>query len=196
MHSNPDRAQSHLWSFWIMPCTLTRTEQARRNKLAKTRLYVKIIFNGKPVFSTDVCQLQSDFSVKWAKSSIYLWSASRIRSSSNCSSSVNHGLKGVWWPSNRPISDDNCYSLEDYEFGSSYASYMHSEDSNQVETKYTLGELKSECCYLCCLKELSKALWDRKVFYRKFLRRSKAAGTLSPRVQLRHWWRPRRQQAQ
>ena len=41
--------------------------------------------------------------------------------------------------------DDNCYSLEDYEFASSYAFYMHSEKSNQVETKYTLGELKSDC---------------------------------------------------
>ena len=51
---------------------LNRTGQARGNKLAKTHLYVKIVFKGKPVFSTDVCQLQSDFSVKWVKSSIYL----------------------------------------------------------------------------------------------------------------------------
>ena len=44
-----------------------RTEQACDNKLAKTHLYVKIVFNGKPVFSTDMRQLQSDFNVKWAK---------------------------------------------------------------------------------------------------------------------------------
>ena len=42
-------------------------EQTRRNKLSHTKVYVKIVFNGKQVFTTDICQLQNDFTVKWAQ---------------------------------------------------------------------------------------------------------------------------------
>ena len=48
---------------------------------------------------------------------------------------------------NLPMPEVNCssinYSLEDYEFASPHAFYMHLEKSNQLEIKYTSGSLKA-----------------------------------------------------
>lgn len=48
---------------------------------------------------------------------------------------------------NLPMPEVNCssvnYSLEDYEFASPHAFYMHLEKSNQLEIKYTSGVLKA-----------------------------------------------------
>jgi len=123
---------------------MIRTEQARRNKLAKTRMFVKIVFNGKPVFSTDVCQLQSDFSVKWGQIfNIFMISFpdSILLQLFEIYESKSH--ERMIAELNLPMPDANCstanYTLEDYEFASPHAFYMHSEKSNQVEIKYTSG---------------------------------------------------------
>lgn len=123
-------------------------EQARRAKLSHTKVYVKIIFNGKQVFTTDICQLQNDFTVKWAQifnifmitfpDSIVLQIFEFTDSKSN---------ERMIAQLNLPMPEEHCsthnYSLENYDFASPHAFYMHLEKSNQLEVKYTSGTLKA-----------------------------------------------------
>ena len=127
-----------------MSCIFS-TEQARRSKLAKSRVYVKIIFNDKQMFTTDLCQLQSDFTVKWAQIfNIFMitFPDSIVLQIFEFHDSKSH--ERMIAEVNLPMPEANCssvnYSLEDNEFASPHAFYMHLEKTNQVEIKYTSGE--------------------------------------------------------
>lgn len=125
-----------------------RPEQTRRNKLAKTKVYVKIFLNGKLVFTTNECQLQSDFSVRWAQIfNIYMISYT---------DSIHLQIYDYYDSKSRerllaeidlPTPDPNCtssnYSLEDFEFSSIEPFYMHLKSTNQIELFYTCGMIKT-----------------------------------------------------
>ena len=106
--------------------------------------FIKIIFNGKQVFTTDVCQLQSDFTVKWGQ----IFNIFMITFPDSIDLQIfefydSRSHERLIAEVNLPMPESNCssinYSLENYEFASSHAFYMHLEKTNQVEIKYTSG---------------------------------------------------------
>ena len=97
-----------------------------------------MIFNGKQVFITDCCQLQSDFTVKWGQIfNIFMYSFpdSILLQLFECVESKSHDDPLIS-EINLPMPEINCsslnYSLESYEFAS----------SNQFKLVYTSGILK------------------------------------------------------
>lgn len=127
---------------------IKRPEQTRRSKLAKTKVYVKIFLNDKQVYTTNECQLQNDFSVKWAQIfNIYMITFP----DSIClqifeytdSRSKERMLAEINLPMPEMSSTSANYNLEDYEFSSTEAFYMHLKTTNQSELFYTSGKLKT-----------------------------------------------------
>lgn len=100
-----------------------RSEQARRSRLARTRLYVKIFMNNKLVHTTADAQLQSDFTVKWAQIyNIYVLSSTletdsivlEIFERSDPNRATDHVVAAVCIPTPDPASTN--YALDDYQF--------------------------------------------------------------------------------
>jgi coiled-coil and C2 domain-containing protein 2A len=101
------------------------SEQKRRNLLASIKVYAKIFFNGKLVYTTNESQLQNDFSVKWGQIfNIYMLTSPEsiqlqlFEYSGNRRSSNDRFIAEI----NIPTPETNCtsanYILEDYEFTS------------------------------------------------------------------------------
>jgi hypothetical protein len=127
---------------------VNREEKDRRNKLLRTKVYVKIIFNGKLVFTTIESQLQNDFTVCWAQIfNIFMitFPDSILLQIFEYSDSKSH--EQMIAQINLPMPDSNCtsanYDLEDYDFSSSAAIYMRLKTSNQIESLNTSGTLKA-----------------------------------------------------
>jgi coiled-coil and C2 domain-containing protein 2A len=109
---------------------------------------VKIYLNDKLVYTTNEAQLQSDFSAQWGQifniymisypDSIILQIFEHIDSRSRERLIAEIIL---------PTPELNCtsanYNLEDYEFSSREAFYMHLKTSNQIELFYTSGSIKA-----------------------------------------------------
>ena len=129
----------------------SRSEQSRRNKLAKTRVYVKIFFNGKLVFTTSESQLQNDFSVRWGQifnifmmtypESILLQLFEFQESKSN-----ERMIAEINLPTPEIYTTSDNYSIENYEFASANAFYKL-KASNQVAPMYTSGVLRGCACW-------------------------------------------------
>ncbi|RMZ93952.1 coiled-coil and C2 domain-containing 2A, partial [Brachionus plicatilis] len=121
-------------------------EKKRRNKLIRTKVFVKIYLNHKLVYKTTESQLQNDFTVKWAQifnvfmisrpDSVILQLFEKVDSTERMIAEVLI-----------PTPDDNrtCqnYALEDFDFSSSEEFYMYLKTSNQSELFFTSGKLKA-----------------------------------------------------
>ena len=126
----------------------SQVEQLRRAKLNKTRVYVRIFLNNKLVYTTKEAQLQDDFSVVWAQIfNIYMIGFP----DSICLQIYEHtGSKSrermiaqVNVPTPEINSTSKNYSIEEYDFSSSQAFYMHLKSTNQIELLFTSGVLKA-----------------------------------------------------
>jgi coiled-coil and C2 domain-containing protein 2A len=114
--------------------------------LTRTKLYAKIFLNNKLVNVTNKSQLTNDFSVSWGQifniymishpESIVVQIHEQVDSSDKLIAEIN-----------LPAPEINCtsgnYSLENYDFSSKDAFYMHLKISNQIELFYTSGILKA-----------------------------------------------------
>jgi coiled-coil and C2 domain-containing protein 2A len=129
---------------------ITRLEKIRREVLSKTRIFVKILFNGKVVYKTTKLSLRSDFTVEWGQIfNIYMinWPESiRLLVFEFCENvgplkrKVNETFVAEII---LPVPEANCtcnnYDLEKYEFSSANEFYM--SKGNDVTSYYQSGVL-------------------------------------------------------
>lgn len=126
----------------------SREEQNRRNKLLKTKVYIKIIFNGKLVFTTNESPLQNDFSVRWSQIfSIFMITFPDIillQVFEYWNSKANEKKIAEI---NLPMPDANStsvnYTLENYDFSSPVSFNLRLKEDNKSELLYTTGTLKA-----------------------------------------------------
>lgn len=120
----------------------------RRNNLAHTRVYIKILLNNKVVHTTKESPLESDFLVRWGQIfNIYMIN----HPDSIClqlyeytdSRSHEHLVSSINLPAPERNCSSNNYSLDDYEFSSSQPFNMYSKTTNQIESFYTSGIIKA-----------------------------------------------------
>lgn len=141
--------QTNLYRMYLILLLLNASvEQIRRNRMARTKVFIRIFLNEKLVNTTVDSQLQNDFSVKWAQIfNIFMVSHpdSIVLQIVECQEnrSKERLISEVIVPTPPTNSTSQNYSLEDIEFSSNEAFAMHIKTTNQIQLFYTSGAVRT-----------------------------------------------------